>query len=373
MTSSSDNPTKTVLLAEDKTSIIEHLNEEHQNELISFAQLYLPKSTPSKTLPVEQALITQIYHQGMDVQVEMTDNEPMTIFIPFPQIITRIDELQHQYIALKQRADKQLGKDSIKVTEQIFEVQSKYRVSDNMLRLVLSTDEGVLRYRQSPGYAYLFDLTTNASLEQKLSRHHCYYTLRKVIASREHQVNPERVTVWVDVYLHEDKTQNALTSGGLWASGLRVGDQVRSKREFPERVEHLHEGQTLLIADETSLPTVARLLEIWTNPLPPIVISITNESKDQEYLKDAQISKAAQDLTILPLVTGGNQERLAEKIEGVVADFLSDKALSARSVKIDKVWGALEAKTTKKLRRLLTTRLALTRTDCILKVYWRAD
>lgn len=374
---SSDLQNKTILQAEDKSSIIEHLNEEQQLELINFAQMALSAESNVITDVIEQVSITQLYHQGMELLIKRADIEPMTVFIPFPETITNMEQLLNQYIALKQQADKRLGKDSIKVTEQKFVVQSKHRISGNMLRLLLSVDESVMRYAQSPGYAYLFDITTNAArLQQQLAREHCYYTLRKVSAasvSTNLQTNNQRATAWVDVYLHADKTTNTLTSGGLWASALQPGQQVRSKREFPERIEHLQQGQALLIADETSLPTVARLLELWQNPLAPLVICITNDATDQDYLNDAHLSECAKGLTVLPLVIDGNQDNLAERIDAVVAEFLAEQALSAPTFKIDKVWGALEAKVSKKLRRLLSKRLTLSRTDCVIKVYWRAD
>lgn len=364
---------KTILQVEDKHSIIEHLNEEHQSELIGFAQMYFQETPKLVADDIAQVGITQIYQQGVDLQVIVLNSQPKSLFIPFPQTISSITQLQEQYIALMQQVDKLRGKDSIKLTPQNFIVQNKYRVTDNMLRLVLGADDTTLRYANSPGYAYLFDLTTQGEkLNQKLAREHCYYTLRNVFthdqADDSQSVSKAQSTAWIDVYLHKDKTNNELTSGGLWATSLQVGDVVRSKREFPEKLEHLHQGQALLIADETSLPTVSRLLEIWKNPLPPIVISITNEQADQAYLQDAKLAPAAQALTIIPIVIDGNQDHLAEKIDIVLADFLAKNPIN-----IDKVWGAMEAQTTKKLRRLLQKRLTLSRTDCILKVYWRTN
>lgn len=391
---------KTPLQAQDKNSIIEHLNEEHQSELIGFAQLYL-QETPNLAVEIpnsavddiEQVNITEIYQQGIDLQVvtpssffndrskscsnRPANTQPTLLFIPFSQAISNITQLQEQYIVLMQQVDKLRGKDSIKLTQQKFTVQSKGMVTDNMLRLVLATDESVLQYADAPGYAYLFDLTTHADeLTHKLTREHCYYTLRKVFSENVSldskltvdTAENQPITVWIDVYLHKDATNNTLTSGGLWATSLQVGDVVHSKREFPENLEHLHQGQSLLIADETSLPTISRLLEIWQNPLPPIVINITNEQADQAYLQQAKLAgtATAQALTLIPIVIHGSQDHLAEKIDTAIANFLAKNPIT-----IDKVWGAMEAQTTKKLRRLLRDRLELSRTDCVLKVYWR--
>lgn len=368
---------KTILQAQDKHSIIEHLNEEHQSELIGFAQMYFQEIPQSVADDIEQVAITQIYQQGVEMQVTTPNNPPTSLFIPFSHAISDINQLQEQYINLMQQVDNRRGKDTIKLTQQNFTVQSKYLVTDNMLRLVLAADNSVMQYADSPGYAYLFDLTTHADeFNHRLAREHCYYTLRKVFTNdvcsdNEITVDTEEnqsTTAWIDVYLHKDQTSDTLTSGGLWATSLQVGDVVHSKREFPESVEHLHEGQSLLIADETSLPTVNRLLEIWQNPLPPIVINITNEQADQEYLQEAKLAPTAKALTLIPVVIDGNQDHLAEKIDTTIANFLAKNPIT-----IDKVWGAMEAQTMKKLRRLLRNRLGLSRTDCVLKVYWRTS
>ena len=127
------------------------------------------------------------------------------------------------------------------------------------------------------GYAYLFDLAHNITAlningnSDSPARAHCYYTLRKAWQTSD------GVRAWVDIFLHGD------TSGGNWARSLRAGDTVMSKREFPEKTAHLREGQALLIADETSIPTVARLLELWDNPTPPLVIFVTQDAADQAY------------------------------------------------------------------------------------------
>ena len=170
---------------------------------------------------------------------------------------------------------------------------------------------------------------------------------------------------WVDVFLHGD------TSGGLWAESLHIGDHVVTKREVPERIEHLHRGQALLIADETSIPTVARLLELWDNPLPPLVLSITQDESDQDYFAQVKMNaKILGDFTVVPLVTGKvNAGRgLASLIDNELGHYLA-----YQNIVIDKVWGALEANTAKALRGLLKQRLHLERCDMVIKVYWRHD
>jgi len=189
----------------------------------------------------------------------------------------------------------------------------------------------------------------------------------------------------VDVFLHGD------TPGGSWAQSLQSGDTVVTKREFPEKTEHLRDGQALLIADETSMPTVARLLELWKNPKPPLVVCVTQDIADQCYFDAVKMrssldgidndnsdtdsdcnteSRKDNHFTVLPIVTNqaNSGAELATLIDSQLGGYLTHNPLQ-----IGKVWGALEANTAKALRPLLKDRLALSRTDVVVKVYWRHD
>lgn len=149
--------------------------------------------------------------------------------------------------------------------------------------------------------------------------------------------------------------------------------QIKSVREYPEKIEHLTEGQCLLICDETSLPTVANLLENWQNPLPPLVIVITNDANDMTYLHDLDLSdplRCDKDFIAENLhhIINKPTVDLPEQIMAVL-----NAQLVTLPVTIGKVWGALEATNMKSLRRQLKTTLDLSRQDMILKVYWRAQ
>ena len=361
---------------------IAHINEEHFDELLGFLKAFTSLTTDE--MDNADIQLSDIYAEGIALRVQPNDSahpradaqntavQYHDFFIPFTAPITQLSELQTQYILLKQRADKKLGKKTIKLTEQKFIVQDSYQVSENMLRLVLTAPETNTSNPvpvNEAGYAYLFDLEHNVTDEHdRPSRSHCYYTLRKAWSTSD------GMQAWVDVFLHGD------TSGGNWASSLQAGDSVISKREFPEKVEHLHEGQALLVADETSMPTVARLLELWDNPLPPLILCVTQDEKDQAYFDDVKInadnmssdieSNTDNKFIVLPLVTGqvNSGKELATLIDNTVGDYLATYPL-----KIDKVWGALEAGAAKSLRRLLKQRLTLERADAVVKVYWRQD
>ena len=146
---------------------------------------------------------------------------------------------------------------------------------------------------------------------------------------------------------------------------------VKTMREVPEKVAHLNQGQALLIADETSIPTVARLLELWQNPVPPLIIYITQQASDQEYLQHREVNELIDDkLKILPVVIGNmaQGQPVAQLIDSTVEGYLAQ-----HPVVIEKVWGAIEVNTSKALKALLKQRLRLDRTDMIIKGYWRKE
>jgi len=391
-------------------SVVAHINEEHLDELLGFLGAFTSLSTAE--LDLVDAQITDIYAEGIAIQthpksseIQPTDAQnnsihDQTFFVAFAAPISQLDDLQGQYILLKQRADKKLGKKTIKLTKQVFDVQSSYRVSKNMLRLELSipsssdtkdAPSSTSVPTKEAGYAYLFDLEHNATADALMTddaedhkpdsdavnngekdsvrpaRPHCYYTLRKAWHA------DDEIRAWVDVFLHGD------TPGGNWAAALQAGETVVTKREFPEKVEHLRDGQAVLIVDETSMPTAARLLELWSNPTPPLVICVTQDAGDQRYFDTVEMrssldcntkNHANNTFTVLPIVTNqpNSGAELATLIDSKLGDYLTDNPLQ-----IDKVWGALEANTAKALRPLLKDRLELSRTDIVVKVYWRHD
>lgn len=360
-------------------SAIAHINEEHYDELLGFLTAFT--ALTSEDLADANVQLTDIYAEAITLQMQFTDEKKtstqsceQTFFIPFTAPITQFSDLNTQYILLKQRADKKLGKKTIKLTKQIFTLQNSYHVSKNMLRLELieptpdTSGKNTIPIDEA-GYAYLFDLAHNITASKindnsdSPARAHCYYTLRKAWQTSD------GIRAWVDIFLHGD------TSGGNWARSLQAGDSVISKREFPEKTAHLRDGQALLIADETSMPTVARLLELWVNPTPPLVICITQDAADQAYFDGIVMNNNVEGnigrkFIVLPIVTGsiGLGRDLATLIDSKLNDYLTKYPLT-----VNKVWGALEASTVKAIRPMLRERFKLSHAEVVVKVYWRHD
>jgi len=363
--------------------------------------MFINAFTKKSMREYEVATIKEIYSDGilLEVITPTTDNNTASTlhakspvsghtfaaahtvtsqhFIYFTSPISDSVALQEQYITLLQKSASQLGKRTIKLQEQRFTVMNGYYASPNLYRLVVTAPASTPL--NHPGYAYLFELVSDGLLapnnesvdnvsadnesvnqDKPLQR---YYTLRKAWQDSDSGA----VQAWIDVYVHGD------TPGGNWARSLTRDMQIKSVREYPEKTEHLTEGQCLLICDETSLPTVANLLENWQNPLPPLVIAITNDPEDVSYLHTLKLSdQLRQDECFL-------QNNLLHIVNAPKTDLaaqivtLLHTQLTTMPRKIDKVWGAIEATDIKSLRPKLKATLGLSRQDMVIKVYWRVQ
>lgn len=368
---------KTPLDIADKDQFISHVNEEHQDELSMFITAFTTKAVSEYDI----ASIKELYTDGILIDVTTPNHDNGTLastttlsshyFINFTTPISESMTLQEQYITLLQTSANKLGKRTIKLQEQRFTVINGYYASPNMYRLVVTAPDNTPL--SHPGYAYLFELDSDGlSAQKNHSKDHSkdndkplqrYYTLRKVWQDSSNS----SVQAWIDVYIHGD------TAGGSWARALDCGMQIKTVREYPEKTEHLSEGQCLLICDETSLPTVANLLENWQNPLPPLVIAITNDPEDSRYLQTLTLShQLRHDAYFL-------QDNLCHLINTPTTDIteqimaLLNTKFARLPLKIGKVWGALEAADIKSLRQQLKSTLGLSRQDMVIKVYWRAQ
>ena len=366
----------------DKTLFIDHVNEEHQDELAMFINIFTKASIREDSVPS----IVELYSDGMllaltSIDSNQTDPENAPhpteqYFVHFTSPVVDAASLQEQYITLLQRAATKLGKRTIKLRDQFFTVMDGYYASPNMYRLLVSAPDNTPL--NQPGYAYLFDLNASFAAskldsgERSVSNDsdntdefqgvYRYYSLRKAWQDAD----SSSVHAWIDVYMHGD------TSGGNWAKSLDTGMKIKSVREYPEKLEHLIDGQCLLICDETSLPTVGNLLENWQNPLSPLVIAITNDSKDINYLHDITLSeRLSKDERFrqdnLLHIINAPATALTEQIMTTL-----NSRLTTTPIGIDKVWGALEAANIKSLRPQLKSVLGLSRQDMTIQVYWRA-
>lgn len=381
--SAQDLHNKTPLVVTDKDLFVDHINDEHQDELAMFINIFTKASIPEDAIPS----IVELYSDGMllaltSINTDQNNTENTAYlteqyFINFLSPVDDATSLNEQYISLLQRAATKLGKRTIKLRDQFFTVLEGYYASPNMYRLLVTAPDNTPL--NQPGYAYLLDLNASfvaansvAAGQSDADDSHSngefqgvyrYYSLRKAWQESDNS----SVHAWIDVYIHGD------TPGGNWARSLSTGSVIKSVREYPEKLDHLSDGQCLLICDETSLPTVANLLENWQNTLSPLVIAITNDAKDISYLHDIKLSEQLshderfkQD-NLLPIVNTSTTT-LTEQIITVL-----NSRLTTTPIKIDKVWGALESADIKSLRPQLKSVLGLSRQDMTIQVYWRAQ
>lgn len=361
-----------------KIKFMNHVNDEHQDELALFVEAFADTKLSNDMAVV----VAEVYSNGLLLEASVQNVEILPnhkaealpdavsqFFIEFENVIDETITLKSQYINLLQVASKKLGKQAIKQQERYFTVIDGYYASPNMFRLVVAAP--VDTPLNHAGYAYLFEVnadvsvsheSTNASANasEKLQR---YYTLRKVWQDAETQ----QIQGWVDTYIHGD------TPGGNWARAVQAGTQLKSVRDYPEKIAHLNEGQCLLICDETSMPTVANLLENWQNPIAPIVIVMTNDGAELSYLQEIELSQT------LAEINSFKQDNIVHILNTPSIDLPDaivsaiDTRLEDGSILIEKVWGALSAADAKILRRQLKTKFDLSRQDMVMKVYWRTS
>ena len=357
-----------------KIKFMNHVNDEHQDELALFVEAFADTKLSNDMAVV----VAEVYSDGLLLEASVQNVEALPnhkvetlsdavsqFFIEFENVIDETITLKSQYINLLQVASKKLGKQAIKQQERYFTVIDGYYASPNMFRLVVAAPADTPL--NHAGYAYLFEMNADVSnrsesnnASEKLQR---YYTLRKAWQDAETQ----QIQGWVDTYIHGD------TPGGNWARAAQAGTQLKSVRDYPEKIAHLNEGQCLLICDETSMPTVANLLENWQNTIAPIVIVVTNDDADTAYLQDIELSQT------LAQIDNFKQDNIVHILNTPSIDLPDaivsaiDTRLEDGSILLEKVWGALSAADAKVLRRQLKTKFDLSRQDMIMKVYWRAS
>lgn len=352
-----------------KIDVIDHINDDHLSEVLSIARGY----TDFKH--ITSAKLIDIYEEGMLMSVS-AETGTTESFIPF----LLKGDLEENVLYLAFNAMVKLGESPISNKKQYFEVLETKMVSPNMIRLIVKSALS-LPFDQ-PGYAYLLSLSkleampqnikqdseklskirqwlyklflwrvrkmsSQARLERMLAfaKDTRYYTLREA-----HQSQPDQGQYdigHIDIFIHGD------TPGGLWAKSLNPGDIIRSISETPERCDHLSEGQVVMIADETSLPTVLALLARWTNPISPYIISVTRDAADQAYLPDERVPDVSK-LFRLP----------AQDVGATVITLLQTLP------QLDAAWGAIENLEARAIRKYLRDERKLSGRYNRVKAYW---
>ena len=155
-----------------KAKFMNHVNDEHQDELAMFIEAFASTKVGDDVL----VQVAEVYYEGLllatcthpleKLSTDHQSNEqvkPKAInryFIEFDDLIDETVTIKSQYIHLLQVAAKKLGKLAIKQQAREFTVFDCYYVSPNMFRLiVMAPADTPLNHA---GYAYLFEMNADA-------------------------------------------------------------------------------------------------------------------------------------------------------------------------------------------------------------------
>lgn len=357
-----------------KIDIIDHINQDHPEELLAIARNYEPNKE------ILSARVEDIYQEGIKIDVTFKlDQEKKSAFIAFEIEGSLEDKVLYlAYVSIVKQ-----GLDVSGNGKQFFEVIEKQKVTNNIIRLTVKSTMPFPEYY--PGYAYAFVLKglkkqltevkneirtkhwsksildrvflwfmkhlSNKNREKLLhttNKNVRLYTLRKSWKSNADSKYPDRG--YVDVYTHDN------TLGSQWAEKLVTGDVIMSRSGTKDKHPHLVEGQALLIADETAYPAIAGILEHWQNPLSPIIVLISAAKDEQSYFAEETLPKGSQVYRVIC-----SELDQANQVLAIVETI----------IEIDVVWAAFESDAAKKVRHYLRNERQVTGKNNHTKAYWK--
>lgn len=355
-----------------KIDIIDHVNQDHSEELLAIASLHHQGD-------IARAKILDIFSQGVQLTLYFNDDTATTdVFAPF-----EIEgELEEKILYLAYAAIVKQGRDFSGTGKHFFQVIEKQKITNNITRLTVKSSAPLPEYY--PGYAYAFLLKTIKNIPEKnvaknnkkhwtknifdrafiwLMKHLSSNSRQKLLhkANKDIRLYSLRKSWknsdtsdffdrgYIDIFTHNE------TSGSLWTAQLSTGDIIMSRSQNPDKHPHLAKGKALLIADETAYPALAGILENWSNPIAPHIIIISESADEQAYFDDCAFSH------LIPLhrVICPPQNQAIEVLEII-------KQLE----KIDVAWAAFEADSAKKIRHYLRNERQITGKNNHTKAYW---
>lgn len=354
---------------DEKLDIMDHLNQDHLDELLVVANYYGKEADYSK------AAIADIFEEGvlMDVSAKDKNNQ---LYVPFTVRGTLEEKILYlAYYALTKQGVNLKGSH-----RKFFEVSKKSMPSKNMMRIEIKSASQLPDYYAAYTYGialksinrpqtvtpesqkknilmrivdhvFLWLLRTLSSknrmkLVTNMNRDIRLYTLR---FSKKEVPQEECVQGAIDVYLHGE------SPGGLWIRQLKEGDIIFSRTEVPDRHQHLHEGKNILIADETAFPALAGILELWKNPEPPIVLALMRDVDEQSYFSEVSKPEGTQFHYLWY-----EEDKQAEPIINILKTIKT----------LDGAWGGLEREAAKEVRHYIRNVLTVEGMKNHIKGYW---
>ena len=356
-----------------KLDIIDHVNQDHPEEVLAIANSY--QTSSHKILA---AKVLDIFEEGVNIEVQRPHDTDQ-VFAPF-QIK---GELEDQILYLAYAAIVKEGRDVSGNGKHFFEVTKKENITQNIVRISVTSATPLPEYY--PAYAYAFLLKTmpaipmsqqnnpqgkswgkklfdrlfiwlmkhlspknREKLLQSANKDVRLYTLRKSWQDEETELSVNHG--YIDIFTHGN------TAGSQWANSLAINDVIMSRSESADKHKHLESGQALLIADETAYPALAGILEKWQNPLQPHVILFSSCAAEQAYFeKDGVVLPEGQ---VHQLICPPQQQ--AEQALEIIQKLTS----------IDVVWAACEAQAAKEIRHYIRNERKIEGKKNHTKAYW---
>lgn len=354
---------------DDKLDIIDHLNQDHSDELLLVANYY------GQNADYSAARINDIFEEGVLVDVSHSERGHTQLYVPF----TIKGSLEEKVLYLAYYALAKQGTDFKGNKRQFFTVGEKSMPSKNMMRIAISTTAPLPRYYAAYTYGFLLkridrpkkirsDNMKKGFLMKSLDR--LFIFLLRILSSKNRRKLLERMNSdirlytlrlsaqddsgqytrgAVDVYLHGE------SPSGDWIQQLKAGDIVFSRTSVPDKHQHLQSGKNVLIGDETAYPALAGILELWRNPTPPVVLILMKDPEEKNYFNDVA----------MPEGTERHDLVYAEKAQSeLVIDTL--KQLGG----LTGAWGGLERSEAQKVRHYIRHNLSIDGTKNHIKAYW---
>lgn len=354
-----------------KLDIIDHIHQDHADELLVMAQSYSPEEN------IEAAAILDIYNEGVLLELA-AEGKAKELFVEFELT----GDLEENILYLSYNAAVKQKKSLSLNQKRFFEIVGKQQITRNFTRLLVHSKTGLPEYY--PEYAYGFYLkimkqassTTPVAKRKGFFRHlfdRVFLWLIKTVSSKNRQRIIEVINKdirlytlrksfkalessdflnqgFIDVYTHGD------SPGSQWVVSLKEGDVILSCTEIAYKHDHLTQGNAVLIADETAYPAVAGVLENWVNAAPPVVVIVSANDDEQDYFHSGLFPENTEIHRVVCAV-----DEQGEKVIDVL-----------RSVEhIDAVWGALESDAAKTIRHYLRNQRGLEGKKSHLKGYWK--
>lgn len=311
------------LQTEEALGIMEHVNDDHQPELLLCARAFTPFDEPA------DARVTALYVDGIDLEV-LVHGELQTAFIAYADAGLSDGNIRQLVGAARQKlglpAPGQGRRAEWTVTQ-----NEPYAGCFQRVTFELGVDG---RDDWEAGYACRFAVPRE--------EHGRPYTLRRVMGK----------TAVIDVYIHD------ASAGSRWATGLDSEQVVTVMGGRHQHFPDFSAGPALLLGDETALPTIAGLLENWNHDQPVRALLEVGDARAQRYLDDVCLPRRCH-ISWLPRQGEPGQSLLA--------------ALVGLEFQATAVWGATELSACKRLRRILLDDFGLEKGQVQITGYWRNE